>query len=116
MDTRELLKELFSVAVEASLPAAVLADFLPEAPVGRTLVLGAGKAASAMAGVVDEHWKGELAGLVVTRYGQAQGYAPGQCDSTHARIEVLESSHPVPDAAGQKAAIRILELCADLST
>jgi glycerate-2-kinase len=41
-----------------------------------------------------------MEGLVVTRYGHA---APT------ARIEVVEASHPVPDAAGENAAARILK-------
>jgi glycerate 2-kinase len=73
---------------------------LPAPPQGRTVVVGAGKAAAKMARAVEDHWPGPLAGLVVTRYGHG---VPCQ------RIEVVEAAHPVPDAAGQKAAARILE-------
>ncbi len=44
---------------------------------------------------------GPLEGLVVTRYGHAV-----PCE----RIEIVEAAHPVPDAAGEAAARRILEL------
>jgi hydroxypyruvate reductase len=54
-----------------------------------------------MAKAVEEHWPGLLEGLVVTRYGHAV-----PCE----RIEIVEAAHPVPDAAGQAAAGRILEL------
>jgi hydroxypyruvate reductase len=64
-------------------------------------VLGAGKAAASMAAAVEAHWPGPLEGLVVTRYGHG---APTS------RIEVVEASHPVPDAAGFDAAQRILAL------
>ena len=64
-------------------------------------MLGAGKASAAMAKAVEDHWPGPLEGLVVTRYGHA---AP--CT----RIEIVEASHPVPDATGRDAARRILEL------
>ena len=59
---------------------------------GRTIVVGAGKAAAAMARAVEDHWPGPLDGLVVTRYGH--GVPCG-------RIEIVEAGHPVPDAAGR---------------
>ncbi len=64
-------------------------------------MLGAGKAAAAMARAVEDNWNGPLSGLVVTRYGHAL-----PCRT----IEVVEASHPVPDQAGEDAARRILSL------
>ena len=64
---RALLRELFEVAVAAAQPAEVMAEYMPDAPQGRTLVLGAGKAAAAMAGFIDRNWDGPLSGMVVTR-------------------------------------------------
>lgn len=64
-------------------------------------MVGAGKAAAAMAKIVEEHWQGPISGLVVTRYGHAVPTS---------KIEVVEASHPVPDAAGMEAAQRILKL------
>lgn len=97
----DLLRAMFAAAVEAALPERVLPPHLPSPPKGRTIVLGAGKASAAMARAVEDHWPGPLEGLVVTRYGHG---VPCQ------RIEIVEASHPVPDAAGRDAARRILEL------
>lgn len=96
----QLLRRLFDAAVEAASPATCLPAHLPAPPLGRTVVIGAGKAAAAMARAVEDHWQGELSGIVVTRYGH--GVACRQ-------IEVVEAAHPVPDAAGRDAAVRILE-------
>jgi len=70
------------------------------------VVVGAGKASAAMARAVEDHWPGELAGLVVTRYGHAV-----PCE----RIEVREAAHPVPDAVGTAAAADMLALVRGLS-
>ena len=69
------------------------------------IVLGAGKAAAAMARVVEDNVEGPLSGLVVTRYGHA--CPPGQ--GPH-RIEVVEAGHPIPDRHGEQAALRMLDL------
>ena len=98
-DHRQLLRAMFDAAVAAASPAVCVPPHLPAAPKGRTIVVGAGKAAAAMAAAVEAHWPGPLEGLVVTRYGHG---APTS------RIEVIEASHPVPDAAGREAAGRIL--------
>jgi glycerate 2-kinase len=100
-DPRALLESLFKTAITAALPARVLPPYLPKPPKGRTIVVGAGKASAAMARAVEDHWDGRLEGLVVTRTGHAVA-----CD----RIEIVEASHPVPDARGQAAAERILSL------
>lgn len=101
---RELLLRMFQAAVDAAAPALCLPPHLPPPPAGRTVVVGAGKAAAAMAEAVVAHWPADrpLSGLVVTRYGH--GVGPLE------RIEVVEASHPVPDAAGQEAAGRMLGL------
>jgi hydroxypyruvate reductase len=99
-DPRDLLRRLFEAAVARAGAALCLPPHLPPPPQGRTVVVGAGKAAGAMAATLDRHWSGTLAGLVVTRYGHG---APTR------RIEVVEAAHPVPDAAGERAAKRLLE-------
>ncbi|MBO0739348.1 MAG: glycerate kinase [Alphaproteobacteria bacterium] len=91
---------MFDAAVAAASPAVCVPRHLPPPPKGRTLVVGAGKAAAAMAAAVEGNWSGPLEGLVVTRYGHT---APCR------RIEVVEAAHPVPDAAGREAARRIVE-------
>jgi hydroxypyruvate reductase len=100
-DPRGVLRRLFDAALGAADPARCVPAHLPPPPSGRTVVVGAGKAAAAMARAVEEAWPGPLSGLVVTRYGHGL-----PCR----RIEVVEAAHPVPDAAGQQAAARILEL------
>jgi hydroxypyruvate reductase len=97
---RALLRAMFDAAVNAAAPALCVPPHLPAPPKGRTIVVGAGKAAAAMAAAVEAHWRGPLEGLVVTRYGHG---APTQ------RIRVVEASHPVPDAAGPAAARAILD-------
>jgi hydroxypyruvate reductase len=104
-EPRTILLDLFQAALAAADPARVLPGFLPPPPKGRTVVVGAGKAAASMAKAVEEHWDGPLEGLVVTRYDHAL-----PCE----RIEVIEAAHPVPDAAGREAAGRILELASGL--
>ncbi|SOR32064.1 Hydroxypyruvate reductase [Methylorubrum extorquens] len=101
----EFLRRLFAAAVAAADPAVSLARHLPDPPRGRTVVVGAGKAAASMARAVEVSWPGELSGLVVTRYGHG---APTQ------RIEVVEAGHPVPNAAGETAARSILDRVAGL--
>lgn len=103
----QLLRELLDCAIAATHPEQVLAAHLPSDHSGRTIVLGAGKAAAAMAQVLETHWQGELTGLVVTRYGHAVA-----CQ----HIEVVEASHPLPDAAGQAVAERILALVSNLTS
>ncbi|MFN8835963.1 MAG: glycerate kinase [Betaproteobacteria bacterium] len=98
-DPRALLRQMFDAAIASALPAQCLPPHLPAPPRGRTVVVGAGKAAAAMALAVEEHWPGELEGLVVTRYGHRVATR---------RIEVVEAAHPVPDLAGREAAERIL--------
>ena len=107
LQPRPFLKDLFAAAVRAADPAACLPRHLPPPPKGRTVVVGAGKAAAAMARAVEDHWAGELEGLVVTRYGHGV-----PCE----RIEVVEAAHPVPDAAGREAAARILAVLRGLTS
>ena len=110
-DPKALLRHLYDVAVARALPARVLAAQLPPPPKGRTLVLGAGKAGGAMAQALEAAWPQEarLDGLVITRYGhRPPDYQPR-------RIKLVEASHPVPDAAGQQAAARILALTQGLT-
>ena len=100
---REFLAALFRAAVAAAHPALAVPAHLPPRPEGRTVVVGAGKAAAQMARALEQAWDGPLSGAVVTRYGY--GCA---CE----RVAVLEASHPVPDAAGLAATARMAELVA----
>jgi hydroxypyruvate reductase len=70
----------------------------------RVLLLGAGKASAAMAATMEDILGDRLdGGLVATKYGHGLDLA---------RTEVLESGHPVPDAAGERAADALLERAA----
>lgn len=109
MNEPAFLRDLFAAALGAADAEAALLPHLPAPPRGRTLVLGAGKAAAAMARAVDRAWPAgaPLSGLVITRYGH--GVGPLQ------RIAVVEARHPVPDEAGHAAAARILALAEGLT-
>ncbi|CAO3408679.1 glycerate kinase type-2 family protein [Azospirillum largimobile] len=102
---RDLLRQMFDAAIAAAQPALCVPANLPDPPKGRLVVIGAGKASAAMARAVEDHWPGDLSGLVVTRYGYAV-----PCE----RIGIVEAAHPVPDAAGLAAAERIRALVSGL--
>lgn len=107
MDHKAFLSGLFDAAIEAAAPVHCLPPHLPAPPKGRTVVVGAGKAAASMARAVEQNWphfrpghvSAPLTGLVVTRYGHGI-----DCE----QIEVIEAAHPVPDQQGIDAARRIL--------
>ncbi|MBU1235299.1 MAG: glycerate kinase [Gammaproteobacteria bacterium] len=106
---RDFLTDLFRAAIRAADPVICLPPHLPSppaSPAGRTVVVGAGKAAASMARALEAHWPGKLSGLVVTRYGHG-------VPTRH--IEVVEAAHPVPDAAGLAAAKRIRDLVGGLT-
>lgn len=96
---RRLFKDLFQAAIAAADPLPGMAAHLPERPAGRTVVVGAGKAAARMAAGLESLWPWPLEGAVVTPHGNS--VAPSQ-------ITVLEAGHPVPDQAGLDAA-RLLQ-------
>ena len=106
LDPAQLLRDMFAAAVASAQPAARIPHYLPDPPKGRTLIIGAGKASAAMAQAFERHWPGPLEGLIVTRYGYEV-----PCE----RIEILQAGHPVPDAAGLRAAARILEFVTELT-
>ena len=102
---RAVLRRIFDAGVAAADPHRVLAAHLPDRPLGRCVVVGGGKSAAVMAAALEAAWpdlveSGRMSGLVVTRYGHA---VPTR------RIEVLQASHPVPDANGELGARRLLD-------
>ncbi len=107
IDHRRFLRDMLQAAIDAAAPARCVPPNLPQPPKGRTIVVGAGKAAAAMAAAVEAHWHGPLDGVVVTRYGHGVACR---------KIEVIEASHPDPDLAGDRAARRILALVSELSS
>ena len=112
-ESRAFLEYLYNAAVMRALPLHNMAAFLPPPPRGRTLVLGAGKAGGSMVQAVEALWPSDapLNGLVVTRYH----HIPPRPAGLAQRIELVEASHPVPDAAGLAAAERIMALTQGLT-
>lgn len=104
---RKLLMEMYEAAVAAAHPARCVPPHLPPVPEGgRIIVIGAGKAAAAMAQAAERYYSdreqgGRISGFVATRHGY------GLPTSI---IEVIEAGHPVPDAMSVTAAGRALEL------
>lgn len=92
---RDILLELFHAAVVAVQPERCLPAALPAPLRGRTMVIGAGKAAAHMAACLEALWPMPLSGAVVTRYGHG---------TPCRQIEVLEAGHPIPDANSVRAA------------
>ena len=101
MSPRKLLLDSFNIAVAAADPLNIVPPHLPTPPKGRTFVVGAGKAAAAMALAVERHWpkKEVLDGIVITSYGHGLPTS---------RIAVHEAGHPIPDEQGERAAKKIL--------
>jgi glycerate 2-kinase len=105
MSPRALLEESFRAAVAAADPLKILGAHLPRPPKGRTFVAAAGKAAASMALAAERHFKGEVSGIAITRYGHGM---PTRS------IRVVEAGHPVPDEAGEAAAREILAKAGEL--
>lgn len=106
MEHRAFLTELFDAAIAAADPKLALAAHLPEKPIGRTIVIGAGKGAAQLAAAFEELWGDAVEGTVVTRYGYA-------CETQN--VTVLEAAHPVPDAAGLAASEALFQQVQGLS-
>src|SRR5437899_8639071 len=108
MEPKQLLTQSFRAAVAAADPLKILPAHLPHPPSGKTLVVGAGKAAASMALAVERHWPRDAAleGLVITRYRHG---LPTR------RVKVIEAGHPVPDETGESAAKEILQRVRSLS-
>ncbi len=107
MTNRKLLLQSFQAALAAADPLKIVPQHLPAPPKGRTLVVGAGKAAASMARAVEDHWPTDkpLEGLVITRYGHS--LSPE--NAIGKKIRVIEAGHPVPDESGEQAAREIFD-------
>ena len=108
MNPRELLLNSFQAALAAADPLKIVSAHLPSPPEGKTLVVGAGKAAAAMAQAVETHWPVEanLEGIVITRYGHG---LPTR------KIAVIEAGHPLPDQHGELATRALLARVRELN-
>jgi glycerate 2-kinase len=100
-DPKAFLRAVFNHAVAAVDPRRVAAGYWPKRTGGRLIILGAGKAAGAMAQAAETHYGADIEGLVVTRDGYEQ---PTQV------IRVLNAGHPMPDERSVVAAQQILAL------
>ncbi|TDR15488.1 glycerate kinase type-2 family protein [Marinomonas communis] len=102
----QLLHSLFEAALDVAQPNRCVPRHMPSPVAGKTIVIGAGKASAAMAQSFEQNWKGELSGLVVTRYGYAV-----PCE----QINIVEAAHPIPDENGLNAAQAMLDLVSNLT-
>jgi glycerate 2-kinase len=100
-----ILRALFDAALAAADPSRAIEQRIPVPVGGRTVLVGAGKASAAMARAFETAWSGPLEGLVLTRYHHG---VPCR------RVDIVEASHPIPDAVGEEAARRILALAHSL--
>ncbi len=114
LSPRTLLEHLFNAAVRSATPKDCMSLYLPEPPKGKTLVLGAGKAAAAMALSVEQMWPRDnpMSGLVVTRYGHTP---KSNVIGSSSRIRIVEAAHPVPDEVGLDATLEMLRLTDELT-
>ena len=104
-DDKATLRSLFDTAVEAANPVRAVARNLPERPKGRTVVIGAGKAAVPMAKAVEDNWDGPLEGFVIAPHGYTHDLK---------RLGLVHGSHPVPDESSLAAAEKALALATTL--
>src|SRR6476646_675100 len=108
---RSFLADLYRIAVEAAHPASCLPQLLPPPPLGRLIVVAAGKAAGSMTEVAEAHYLDKLhiaaerlSGVAVARHGYGRPLR---------RVRMIEAGHPIPDAAGLEGADRALKLADD---
>jgi hydroxypyruvate reductase len=102
-DPRLFLRRLFDTAVAAASDFSGIAEAIPEVA-GRVHVIGAGKAAAAMAsaverGLSDRRFSAPLSGFVVVPDGHGL---------TLAHLDLLFAAHPTPDERSEAAGGRAL--------
>jgi glycerate 2-kinase len=111
---RAELLALYDAAVAAAHPDVCLPAYLPRLPQGgRLYVVGAGKAAAAMAVAAETHYRREgvldrVTGFTTAPHGTLESLA-GLRPSV---IEIVSARHPTPDEASVQAAERTLALVA----
>jgi hydroxypyruvate reductase len=109
-DLRADARSIFDAALAAVEPRAATRRWLEanlQRADGRIIVVGAGKASAAMAqGVEDALGDRVAGGVIVTKYEHALPLK---------RIRLMESAHPVPDAAGERGASAIEQAVSGLS-
>jgi len=95
---------MFEVALDAVSADMCLAAHLPPPGKGKRLVLGIGKAASAMVKVAMRDGSPRSEAIVLTRYGH--GFA---ADAIPENVTQFEAGHPLPDEKSVEAANFIME-------
>ncbi|HUC47034.1 MAG TPA: DUF4147 domain-containing protein, partial [Hyphomicrobiaceae bacterium] len=111
---RGTLLALYEAAVAAAHPDLCLPAHLPPPPPdGRLYVVGAGKAAAAMAVAAQTHYRtldvlDRVGGFVTAPHGSVAPFG----SSAQSVIEIGSARHPTPDAASQQAAECALALVA----
>jgi len=101
-----LLEDLYKSALGAANPMRVLLPHLPCIPAGRTIIVGVGKAAAAMAKAVEANWNGPLEGIVVVPRGATLHLQ---------KIRQIESAHPVPDEISVAAGALLMQAVTGLT-
>lgn len=113
MDNKEILLNVLNEAKNRFKPHVLLYPNLSRFPINRPIYIYAlGKAAFQMTKAVLEYAKTDpyiriVSGLVVTRYGYAEGTLPN--------MTIIESGHPVPDENSLKAADETIEFLKKLT-
>ncbi|MBS0241094.1 MAG: DUF4147 domain-containing protein [Proteobacteria bacterium] len=107
-NARRLLLELYDGAVATAHPAACLVPHLPPLPKdGRLIVIGAGKAAAAMASATERHYADlGLLSHITGCLTPPHGYAATLGNDAPEHLSLAEARHPMPDAASEEAAGR----------
>jgi glycerate-2-kinase len=118
-DLRQSARLIWEAALNAANPATCIRDFVhrdggvltiggKRVPVqGKLIVIGAGKPSAKMAQVIEEILGSLISGgIVVTKYGHALPLK---------RIRLVEAGHPIPDAAGMRAAKETRDLIKGLT-
>lgn len=106
LDATAFLRSLFDTAVAAATPANCMQRWLPRRPSGNIVVIGAGKAAAAMARQLEEQWGAPMRGVVVV--------PPGH-DEDCRFVKVRLAAHPIPDESCVSASKEVLEAVAGLA-
>ncbi|MBT8091954.1 MAG: DUF4147 domain-containing protein [Gammaproteobacteria bacterium] len=105
-DAQAFLRSLFDTAVQAAMPANCMPKWMPRRPPGDAVVIGAGKAAAAMARETERQWAAPLRGTVIVPPGHEM-----PCND----VNVITAAHPVPDASSVAASRELLVEVSGLS-
>jgi len=98
---QELLLRLFDAAVLSAQAEHCIPAQIPTSANGKIFVVGGGKAAAAMAAVVEDRVGRPLEGVVVVPDGHG---------AKTRGVQVIEAAHPIPDHRGQLGAQAVLDI------